>query len=537
MTPDCSPVANPWLRRSATRATYITLLLFTSLTQAQEVTHPAEIVFRRQAVQRLIFDSDQAIPLSVCSPSKVIDLDLMHPDFAPESEQAKCDIERDTLVVTSREKRSQTIRWMGGFNPFATYETDIASVSGRGTVGFMFRDSDRDDRMIAELVFEDGSAQQIRWKTILDGNTVAEQSWSLGAFANDHAFRFRVQMVAVGANLFIESKGRTSMIGHVDFSENIEVREKRRIARYQYALISSLDTNSSVRIREIKSAITPGTGQADIRAMTDEHGHPLLDDERLWFTVTMRGRALPHPMQGVVSLNPSVFDLRFEGLIVFDSGDGLLRNELASHIFRDTKSGQWRGWTTGFSAFGNEKRGESKAILAVSSDRDPRRGYSIMKSRSIGIEGAHEDPHCVYDQEAQKWRMLLCERAGKYRAAMWESDDWDRDFRRIAGPVEMDSTGTMLQSFDGKRYALFGSADRKVYIRNYPDLSAAGELKMVLPPWTDDHGTRIWPNVIPLPSGYPAPYIALMMDRANFPGMPKPNWTYGALYLFHGNTE
>jgi hypothetical protein len=58
---------------------------------------------------------------------------------------------------------------------------------------------------------------------------------------------------------------------------------------------------------------------------------------------------------------------------------------------------------------------------------------------------------------------------------------------------------------------------------------------VTLPPWNDQNGTRIWPNVIPLPAGYPAPYIALMMDRANFPGMPKPNWTYGALYLYHGH--
>ena len=51
---------------------------------------------------------------------------------------------------------------------------------------------------------------------------------------------------------------------------------------------------------------------------------------------------------------------------------------------------------------------------------------------------------------------------------------------------------------------------------------------MDLPPWNDHNGTRIWPNVIPLPAGYPAPYIALMMDRVNFPVMPNPNWTYGA---------
>jgi len=99
--------------------------------------------------------------------------------------------------------------------------------------------------------------------------------------------------------------------------------------------------------------------------------------------------------------------------------------------------------------------------------------------------GQHKDPHGVYDSEAGKWRLLLAEKAGKFRASMWESDHWDRDYQRLAGPVEMDSIGT-----------------------------------------------RIWPNIIPLPDGYPAPYIALMMDRINYPDMPTPNWTYGAMYLF-----
>ena len=65
---------------------------------------------------------------------------------------------------------------------------------------------------------------------------------------------------------------------------------------------------------------------------TNEEGAPLLDDGRLWFTMTLRGRALPHPMQGVFSLNPSVFDLRFEGvrLVVFGHlGDGNLHFNLS----------------------------------------------------------------------------------------------------------------------------------------------------------------------------------------------------------------
>ncbi|QDV66010.1 hypothetical protein [Crateriforma conspicua] len=500
---------------------------------------PDQIQFRRQAVRRMVFDSEQAIPLAGLSPSKAIDLDLMHPDNVPASERAVCRLESGHLIVKAgQSERSLTRRWIGSVNPFATYEVEIASIIGNGAVGIRLDDSGSTDFLEAELLFQNDRPNQVRWTTHIDGNDVQSHVWNL----EDHQIKkascvLRVQMAAVGANVFIETSGRSRLIGYIDFSEHLELRDKAVAFRYEFMATANLKDSSEIKIRRVTAAITPGTGQADIRAITDEQGRPLLDDGRLWFTVTIRGRALPHPAQGVFSLNPSVFDLRFEGLIVFDMGDGLLRNELASHLFRDSTTGQWRGWTTGFSAFGSKGRNESKSILAVHSDRDPRKGYSIMKARPVGIDGAHEDPHGVYDSRDGKWRLLLCENAGGYKAAMWESDHWDHGYQRIAGPVEVDSTGTQIQQFGDKRFALFGSADRTVYVRSYPDLKPVGELQIHRPPWNDDHGTRIWPNVIPLPSGYPAPYVALMMDRANFPGMPKRNWTYGALYLYHGNLK
>jgi len=63
----------------------------------------------------------------------------------------------------------------------------------------------------------------------------------------------------------------------------------------------------------------------------------------------------------------------------------------------------------------------------------------------------------------------------------------------------MDSTGTLIQEIAQSRYVFFGSADRKVYIRSYPDLQPVGELNIHLPPWNESTGTRIWPNIIPLP--------------------------------------
>jgi hypothetical protein len=495
---------------------------------------PDEIEFRRQAVVRMVFDSDQNIPLASLRPAKVVDFDLMHPEMRP-GPGVQWAPEHGGVQASAPDAGGSSLRWVGGFNPFATYDLVMESGRGSGSAGLTFSDKATGDSLSAALHFSDGEPKALTWTVTAGGKRLTEETWPVPVGTALKDLTLRAQMSAVGVNLFLESSGRSTLVGFSDFSAHVDLRDRRRLQQMDFLVGADLQSGARVSFAGAASSLTPGSGQADIRAITDEEGAPLLDDDRLWFTMTVRGRALPHPLQGVFSLNPSVFDLRFEGIIVFDRGDGLLRNELASHLFRDSRTGAWRGWTTGFSALGGGDRKEEKAILAVQSAKDPRRGFSVMKAHPIGIIGAHEDPHGIYDKEAGKWRLLVCEHGKRYRAAMWESDHWDRGYARLAGPVEVDSTGTMIQKFGATRYALFGSADRKIYIRTYPNLEPAGELKVDLPPWNDQTGTRIWPNVIPLPEGYAAPYIALMMDRVNFPGMPRPNWTYGALYLYHGH--
>jgi hypothetical protein len=500
---------------------------------AQGPIRPDQIQFRRQAVARLVFDPEQSLPLSSLKPAKIYELDLMHPEKLADA-GVHWVLTHGQLVASAPEARASSLRWVGGFNPFATYDLVIGKIQGTGSVGLAFTQATGKDSLEAALRFRDGSPTAVTWRVLIGGQPVLEEDWPIPAGIDEPGLILRAQMSAVGVNIFLESEGRTHLIGYSDFARHLDLRERARIQQMDFGLRADLEADAMIVVDGASSSFSPGTGQADIRAITDEEGAPLLDEGRLWFTMTLRGRALPHPLQGVFSLNPSVFDLRFEGIIVFDMNDGLLRNDCASHIFRDSQSGNWRGWTTGFSALDGAGRTEVKTLLAISSTRDPRQGFSIMQARPMGISGAHEDPHGIYDKESGKWRILLCEHDKKYRASLWESDHWDRGYSRLAGPVEMDSTGTLIQKFGGKRYALFGSADRKIYICNYPDLTPAGQLKVDMPPWNDRNGTRIWPNVIPLPQGYPAPYIALMMDRVNFPGMPKQNWTYGALYLYHG---
>jgi hypothetical protein len=398
----------------------------------------------------------------------------------------------------------------------------------------MFRDTDSESRITATLVASDGVYQSIRYILVKEGQEVERHEFTLPAeLVGTDPVRLRIQMVAVGANFYLESNEQTTLIGRMDFVKHFDLRRKDLTGRFEFCLYSDLKTGATVEIDEATAALSPGMGQSDIRVVTYEDGSPLFKEERLWILMSVRGGGLPHPMQGVFSLNPSVFDIQFEGIILYDRGDGLLRNDLASNILYDRNHQEWRGFTTGFSSYGDPEKKEKKQIWAVQSSREPLQGFSIMKAKSIGLIADYEDPQCIYDSEAGKWRMLLCENHGGYKAVVRESSRWDGPYELIAGPVKENSTGTQIQKIGQKHYALFGSSDRKVYIKTYPELKPVGELKIHRPPWSEESGTRIWPNVIPLPEGYPVSHIALMMDRLNFPGMEGSNWTYGAMYLYH----
>ncbi|WP_193212834.1 hypothetical protein [Luteolibacter marinus] len=509
----------------------ILLLLAVSCVPAGAENLPGDLRFRRQASQRMIFDEDQALPLAVLDPAKVVGLDVMHPVKSSGGGSAMC---RDGRLWMKGPAASDVSVWLSGFNPFATYRVELASCSG-GSAGLEFVHDDGSTLRV-ELVCGADRVDGLRWSlrkgdaTLIEGAAKDFRSRSL-----EEPVTLIVQMAAVGFNAYLKQGGIIELAGRADVVAHLDLRRKDVFRNLSTWIHASGRDASEISISRAAAGISPGMGLADIRSITDEEGTPLLDEGRLWFTATTRGGALPHPSQGVFSLNPGLFDLRFEGMIAFDRGDGLLRNELASHLFLDRASGEWRGWTTAFSAFGDPARKEKKEILAVRSKHDPRRGFSVMSATPAGLVGDYEDPQGVFDSASGKWRMLLCQNVDGYKAAVFESGRWDGGFRRIAGPVEPDSTGTTLQRVGGTRYAFFGSADRSFHVCSFPDLKPLGKLDLDLPPWSADGPSRVWPCLVPLPEGYPAPYLLLTFDRANFPGMPMPNWTYGAIHFYHGH--
>lgn len=507
------------------------LALFSSSVHAQKTA--TDIEFVRQGVKRIIFDEQQRIPLAELNPKTVVGLSAMHPAIHSDTTHpAKLSIDQGKLQVSSSASRASWL-WLSGFNPFATYSLDLDTVNGPAAVGFEFRSPVADQGMRITVHSEEGVLKDIRYQ-VWGTEAPAKGSMKVENFDRQPMKGvLLVQLLGSGLVVYLQQDDLPQVIGQLDFNHWIDLREKERIQKFQ-TWVYFQTHQSHISVNKAAVDLTTGTGLADIRAITYEDGTPLLDQGRLWYTMTMRGRALPHHLQGVFSMDPTAFDIRFEGAIVFDRQDGLLRNEVASHLFYDRLDSVWRGVTTGFSAYADLEN-EEKELLVIESKQDPRFGFSIMNAREMGQVGDIEDAHMLYDSQAGKWRMLTCEnRDAGYKAVMLESDHWDHGYRQIAGPVAHNSTGTSIQRIAGKLYCFSGSDQRDIFIYSYPDLTELGTLNMDLPPWDETSNTRVWPNVVEMPEGYPARYLALMMDRFNFPGIQGNNWTYGALYLYYG---
>lgn len=295
---------------------------------------------------------------------------------------------------------------------------------------------------------------------------------------------------------------------------------------------------------DVVASLSAGVGQADVRFVTRGRQNELyLEGTKVYFTFSARFYA-SNLAVGSLDLANLEAGVSLEGYILFDYGDGMLRNDLACHLFYDDESGEWRAWSSNFSTAADAagKKGCSGraagGINVAWSKECPLHGVSVMHSRSLGLTGMNEDPCGTWDDDAKKWRLLVSAFTPKgIRAQMLESDSWDCGFEPITDTVDEDSTGTTITFMDGRRYCLSGSCDRAYYVYSYPELRKLGAMKLSPVPWGDNEGWphgRGWPSFVEVPEGLPYRYLLLTMDRINFPTIPTPNWTYGGLSVYVG---
>lgn len=509
--------------------------------------NPTDLVFQRLAVRRFIFSNN--INLNEFIPSEIVAFESMHPAFAvSKTDQPKVDeafrpsTEKGKFRLNRSCGKESVSIYMGGVNPYATYEVNIASFSsedGAPEIGLELASLGLRNRI--QVVYKLSSTDSGIYLRIYKENelvreTKYDDTLPVGAFS------LKVQLYGRTLGIFVTENGETRYVAHVPVKDHFaDILDPRNIITARdctFNLVSNL--KGEVLVDGARSYLSAGMGQADIRLISHEDMSPYMENGRLWFTFSCRGIDTPQSTQGVLSLDPTVFDVRFEGMIVFDHGDGLLRNDYASHLFYDRKAKEWRAYVCDFGGSANTEGRSGSGMLTATSSKDPRKGFSVMKATQVNpdfIDNHNEDPCIFYDESVNKWRLLACLFAdGHITSRMFESDAWNGKFKEITPKIGTNSTGTSLQKIGNKYYALMGGMGN-LRIHSYPDLKELGELKLNLQPHWPKPAGRIWASVVPLPEGYPYRYVLLTMDRPNFPGIKVHNWSYGALYFYGANPE
>lgn len=476
----------------------------------------------------------------------------MHPLLKPGADipspvEAKPELVDGRLRLAAATVGQTPTLWVGGVNPYATYEVDVQAISQVETstepveVAIDLATLNLATRV--QVVARHGALDNkgVVLRVIKDGIVMREDVFTQKA--PEPPYLLRVQLAGRSLSAFATKNGQTTYLGHTphdkNFADLADFRDRAMAAKSSFNVTCNL-AGGSVILNGAKSYLSMGVGQADIRMVTHRDGSPYFDENKLWFTFTCRGLNMADSFQGVMSLDPSTFDPRMEGAIVYDHSDGKLRNDYASHLVYDDSAQEWYAFACDFGGTAGSETRTGSGLVLGRTKRSPLRGFNVIPARAMPplADNLHEDPCIFYDNDVKKWRMLACTFVRGIKAVLYESDNWDGPYVKVAGPVKYDSTGTLIQKIGDKRYVFSGSGygAKQMMVYSYPKLEYLGDLKIDLPPhWPNGPG-RVWPNVFPLPEGYAYRYMALMMDRPNFPGVKGPNWSYGALYFFGAYT-
>ncbi|MBO4297551.1 MAG: hypothetical protein J5998_02035, partial [Clostridia bacterium] len=303
-----------------------------------------------------------------------------------------------------------------------------------------------------------------------------------------------------------------------------------------------------------------GISHADMKCMRFENGQPYMEGGRLFMTLSSRLQAAG--FQAVVSWNPSTADLRMEGAIFFDAGDGLWCPDVAASAVFDRRAGEWYVWACSFSHGHVLCHGRSVADLrygvnVLDVELMPSEQSVPGEADSLGAEDADgpvqkavlsddklffakfgdEDPDLTFDEKRGKWLLGVCrvvnisESETRYRYFLFESDDPFTGFTYLDNTTAGSNTGGSIIRAAGKMYLLCGSDfDRRAQYHLHPieDLSRYTLLKFDY----DDGGFRGWGTVIPVPCGSRVKYVMMTFDRHNGSDY---NWSYGNIYVYEAD--
>ena len=425
-------------------------------------------------------------------------------------------------IYTVTGEHGTVSRLIGAYAPYATYEMRLNALSG--AAGFTFRRGEECFRIL--------TAQRDGKLTLLFENGAFREE-----YASETVFVPGCRVLVTSRKEFLDCYADTGN-GYPVFlhtfraegwEENLRYQQKFRDVKV-FCTVRGSAVLSSVRVY-----MDCGIAQADIRPVRYENGRAMIEDGKLYLTMSIRMEAECY--SGVFSWVPGTECFALVGALFFDSGDGLLGNDVASSILYDRRCGKWYLWVCAFS--------HGHILAHAELDADPRFGVNIIDYRLSepmregdddtvlrGKQG-DEDPDFLYDEKTGFWYLTICrltqtEEGIRYRYHLFRSKQPFDGYAFITRSAGGDETGGSLLLRQDGLYFVCGSSfvlRSRYHIYHLPDMTSP-----VIPSFDyDDGGFRGWGTYIPVLRGTRETVYHLTFDRERGSDY---NWSYGNLYCF-----
>lgn len=295
-----------------------------------------------------------------------------------------------------------------------------------------------------------------------------------------------------------------------------------------YTWGEGISGGTSTPFADMKAVYNGSPFQCDVRILTYEDGSPIIEDGKLYFSMTTgRGQGSAGPI--ICEYDIGTCQLKLTGCIIAHYNGGGLQ-ATGNNVMYNRNNGKW--------LLGSHTLTGHTLVIAESIS-DPRYGVTDIYYEDMDYQGPEpgdEDQFIFYSDELEQWVMVyvaIRNNDANYNLRMQTSDYPDHGYtfvKEVVEPSRLRATGVIVTSVGGTKYLLSGSSAtgiNKYLAYSFPDLEYIGELNL-------DYDTGslkgTWPTLIPVTNGKSTKYFFFAFDRAQT--LTTSVWTYGCLYMF-----
>lgn len=337
-------------------------------------------------------------------------------------------------------------------------------------------------------------------------------------------------------SIWFVQDGRPTLMTTEDLNSSFDMRDSKVYSEFSAYLKTTVVNNGELEISGFRNYYTGGDGQADPKPLHYEDGTVIVEDGKMWISMTLRGyQPLPASCQGIYSFDLDTYELQLVNITTFRKpGETREWGYHASDFCFDRNSGKWIVVTS--------SHGDDKKLRIGELSADPRtQTYLTAEVEPMEYNGNrsnYEDPSIIYDKDAGKWRIASCFSGnGGFNVALLESDSFNGTYTEIAAYESGSCTGILMQKVGGEYYVFTGRSvsERQMNLEalNYPEMTKNTSLSID----GETESYNPWPMLFPLENEEgETVYRLLSFDRdsimANDGSMVGGQYSYGRIYLY-----